>query len=261
MPKQLFKSTIGGKILERFQSLKFAKVAVFVAVLVIAGVTVKLVSSAATANPYASRCPTPHQTVSQGSSGYCVRYLQWSLNQPGGGSHGLSIDGSFGPLTKSAVISFQGSHRDWNGVVLLKDGIVGSRTWWALDKAVPPAGTATPIPTGFATMVRFDSNASRLELSACTSGGTKLVNGVPVLSEVGFQVKSYSDSNEINWVRVYRNGTLVYDFVPSPLTYPFLARSSAVYIAKDQPVNANYEFWAGIEKHPFNFSAGLPQCQ
>ncbi|HSX48182.1 MAG TPA: peptidoglycan-binding domain-containing protein, partial [Candidatus Nanoarchaeia archaeon] len=87
--------------------------------------------TAATSNPYA--CPTPHPTLRSGSSGDCVRYLQWSLNHKNGAT--LAEDGAFGPLTDAAVRAFQTGHRA--AVGNLVDGIVGPNTWGALDSISP----------------------------------------------------------------------------------------------------------------------------
>ena len=72
-----------------------------------------------------------------GSTGEAVRYLQESLTKLGF-SPG-PIDGSFGPKTQTAVISFQTA----KGLVV--DGIVGNNTWAAIDKALqnPPAPTSS----------------------------------------------------------------------------------------------------------------------
>lgn len=66
----------------------------------------------------------PRQTVRSGSHGSCVRVAQSKLNQHGAG---LSVDGAFGPRTRSATIAYQRS------VGLGADGIIGPRTWSALD--------------------------------------------------------------------------------------------------------------------------------
>ncbi len=64
------------------------------------------------------------KTVSQGSNGDAVKAVQHLLKNKFGFS--LTIDGDFGPNTKSAVISFQ------NSKGLTADGIVGTQTWLAL---------------------------------------------------------------------------------------------------------------------------------
>ncbi|WP_313884409.1 GH25 family lysozyme [Streptomyces tropicalis] len=62
-------------------------------------------------------------TVQQGSSGPAVRAVQSQLVAHGAS---LTVDGSFGAATDSAVRSFQSAHS------LTVDGIVGSNTWQAL---------------------------------------------------------------------------------------------------------------------------------
>jgi hypothetical protein len=61
--------------------------------------------------------------LSQGQSGPAVTTLQYLLNQQGAA---LTADGDFGPLTGSAVTSFQSSRG------LTADGIVNASTWNAL---------------------------------------------------------------------------------------------------------------------------------
>lgn len=60
-----------------------------------------------------------------GSEGFVVKVLQCILNSAGA-SPALTIDGIFGPKTKTAAMAFQESH------ALVKDGIVGPKTWAAL---------------------------------------------------------------------------------------------------------------------------------
>lgn len=62
-------------------------------------------------------------TLRSGDNNNAVRGLQTQLNKFG---HGLTIDGSFGPATYSAVRSFQSS----NGLSV--DGIAGPQTWQQL---------------------------------------------------------------------------------------------------------------------------------
>ena len=70
-----------------------------------------------------SGCPT----LRSGSRGSCVTALQQALNAKS--CAGLSVDGSFGPNTKTAVINYQRSKG------LSADGIVGSGTRNSLNSA------------------------------------------------------------------------------------------------------------------------------
>src|SRR3954452_91715 len=69
---------------------------------------------------------TSHATVRQGSKGDEVKAAQNKLNHSGA-SPMLVVDGVFGPLTKAAAIKLQGEKKLW------KDGVVGPKTWAALD--------------------------------------------------------------------------------------------------------------------------------
>ncbi|HSX01203.1 MAG TPA: peptidoglycan-binding domain-containing protein [Candidatus Saccharimonas sp.] len=133
---------------------------------------IKLSSYAATDYHTLAYCPKPHPTIRYGSTGNCVRYMQAALDTSAGGSHGLAIDGSFGPASLSAVKSYQSKHG------LYADGIVGTNTWGSLDAVVPPSsGTST------GSSVTVFSNGSS-SLSACSAGGgyysgsTFIYNGV-----------------------------------------------------------------------------------
>lgn len=77
-------------------------------------------------------------TLQEGSSGPAVATLQNDLDQLG---YNLSQDGQFGPLTRAAVVNFQGRHG------LVTDGIVGPLTWAAINAALPaqlPEGGPAP---------------------------------------------------------------------------------------------------------------------
>lgn len=78
-------------------------------------------------------------TIQQGSTGPYVITLQNDLNVLG---YGLAVDGDFGPLTRAAVVNFQGRQG------IAQDGIVGPITWQHLANAVAAAqGGGSPGPT------------------------------------------------------------------------------------------------------------------
>jgi peptidoglycan hydrolase-like protein with peptidoglycan-binding domain len=96
---------------------------------------------------------TTYPVLRVGSTGSAVSQLQQALVNKG---YSLSVDGAFGPMTKSAVVSFQ------RNVGITADGIVGPVTWSKL-------GTSSGSYTGG------------------TSGGTSGVNSTsyPGLLRVG----------------------------------------------------------------------------
>jgi hypothetical protein len=71
--------------------------------------------------------PASHPVVREGSRGAEVEQLQTRLNEDGA-TPALAVDGAFGPLTRAAVIAFQGRHG------LDADGVVGLRTWGVIDE-------------------------------------------------------------------------------------------------------------------------------
>ena len=80
---------------------------------------------------------TVRKVLRRGSSGADVRTLQEILRKVG---YSLAVDGKFGSMTQTAVLSFQGTHG------LQRDGIVGEMTWAALDaadRAAPERWTVT----------------------------------------------------------------------------------------------------------------------
>lgn len=62
-----------------------------------------------------------------------VKTLQTMLNLFG---YHIPVDGSWGQLTNAAVLDFQRTHKDVNGVQLVADGCAGPLTWGALQKGV-----------------------------------------------------------------------------------------------------------------------------
>lgn len=68
-----------------------------------------------------------YDTIRKGDTGGTVKALQKYLNKLG---NKLDVDGVFGTATRNAVCAFQGGH----GLVV--DGIVGPKTWLAIQKVV-----------------------------------------------------------------------------------------------------------------------------
>ena len=74
--------------------------------------------------------PNPGQpTISPGAAGPVVRRLQRALRRTP--NLGITVDGVFGPQTKTAVTEFQ------QGAGLVADGVVGTPTWDALPDGGP----------------------------------------------------------------------------------------------------------------------------
>jgi peptidoglycan hydrolase-like protein with peptidoglycan-binding domain len=69
-----------------------------------------------------------HPTLRRGAYGEDVKLLQRLLNTKDGHPTLLDVDGAFGPLVEQAVREFQSTHS------LSIDGVVGPKTWAALEK-------------------------------------------------------------------------------------------------------------------------------
>jgi hypothetical protein len=96
-------------------------------------------------------CPVLKDGSTDASAQGKVSVLQKKLKDKGenlgtfGAKHD-GIDGNFGSVTLAAVKSFQGKNKDSQGHVLLIDGIVGARTWWALGGCDAPQAPAPQQP-------------------------------------------------------------------------------------------------------------------
>jgi len=97
--------------------------------LIVVGVGIKLVSNAST-----STCV--QGTFRQGNSGQCVRDIQALLNFAPYGPK-LTVDGRYGPTTKSAVLRYQ------KPMGLVADGVVGPKTWSYICS--PQMGPGVPL--------------------------------------------------------------------------------------------------------------------
>src|SRR5207245_1522733 len=102
--------------------VKILAIALMALSLLVVGYAVSVQKAHADGVSDLAACPT----LSVGSSAHsCVMILQAALNS-NGASPALTVDGSFGPMTKAAVMTYQTAHS------LLADGVVGAHTKAAL---------------------------------------------------------------------------------------------------------------------------------
>lgn len=92
--------------------------------------------------------PTPDTkpTLRRGSSGEYVTLAQTELIKKGYSCGTFGADGEFGAATEKAVKAFQRDHTDQDGNPLTVDGVIGQRTWWALDQTEPTEQYTVMIP-------------------------------------------------------------------------------------------------------------------
>jgi peptidoglycan/xylan/chitin deacetylase (PgdA/CDA1 family)/peptidoglycan hydrolase-like protein with peptidoglycan-binding domain len=96
---------------------------------------------------------TSNPVLRQGSTGSAVQQLQQALVNKG---YSLSVDGAFGPMTKSAVMSFQ------RNVGITADGIVGPVTWSKLGTSSGSytGGTSIGTSTSYPGLLRVGSTGA-----------------------------------------------------------------------------------------------------
>ena len=91
--------------------------------------------------PTPTPTPTPSKpTLKRGSKGEYVTLAQTELIQKGYDCGSFGADGQFGAATEKAVRAFQQSHG------LTVDGIIGQKTWAALDAVEPVVKYMVTIP-------------------------------------------------------------------------------------------------------------------
>lgn len=90
--------------------------------------------------------PTTKPTLRRGDRGVYVTLAQTELTNKGYSCGDKGADGIFGKATENAVKAFQRDHKDADGNPLSVDGIIGQKTWFALDGAAPSTKYTVTIP-------------------------------------------------------------------------------------------------------------------
>ena len=85
--------------------------------------------------------PEKKPTIRKGDRGPYVKECQEDLLALGYSVGSSGADGIFGKNTENGVKAFQKDHKDKDGKQLKVDGIVGEKTWGALDDAIGKIGT------------------------------------------------------------------------------------------------------------------------
>ena len=85
--------------------------------------------------------PEKKPTIRRGSRGPYVKECQEDLLKLGYDVGKTGADEIFGKNTEAAVKAFQREHKDLDGKPLKVDGIVGQKSWGAIDDAIGKIGT------------------------------------------------------------------------------------------------------------------------
>ena len=90
--------------------------------------------------------PTTKPTLRRGDRGVYVALAQTELINKGYSCGSKGADGIFGQATETAVRDFQRDHKDADGKPLSVDGVIGQKTWFALDGAEPATKYTVTVP-------------------------------------------------------------------------------------------------------------------
>ncbi|MFK7766475.1 MAG: peptidoglycan-binding protein [Mariniblastus sp.] len=182
-----------------------------------------------------------------GSRGTAVRTLQSALNAKLRPSPGLSVDGVFGPRTKSAVLAFQ--RQAGIGV----DGVVGPQTQAALASAGSPGGgnpggtPATPVtpPAGtgaeyfpFKSMSNWSYKTSYRAFGSNRSNGTRAHAACDIYFPQGTHIHAITDGVVIEGPYAFYAGTYAIEIDHGSFTARYGEVQQNAQVAKGDQVTA-----------------------
>lgn len=132
-------------------------------------------------------------TLREGSTGSAVKALQVQLRRYG---YSLTVDGSFGPATSSAVRSFQSSKG------LTVDGVVGPNTWRGLIAGVSSSGSTTRAQ--YAQQILNDSGITLLHFC-----GPSYASPRQNMLDTAAGGPAYTGGGDVGKTAVYLNTTML----------------------------------------------------
>ena len=138
----------------------------------------KLLQGSGNITPSVGPTPTPNsqpsynrQEIGRGDSGSDVEYLQKSLISLGYSVGTYGADGDFGLATYKAVVKFQQDHN------LDSDGIVGLKTWAALEEALK--NTTPPADEIYRVRKLWDQPSTQIGAFKQLSNAKAIVDSMP----------------------------------------------------------------------------------
>ncbi|MEF3076864.1 TIGR02594 family protein [Methylobacter sp. Wu1] len=139
-----------------------------------------------------------HTTIRFGSRGADAQYLQNQLNKLLTPHPNLRVDGDFGRRTYEAVQRFQTVKN------LGVDGVVGPKTWKALEGGIVPAPPISSIPSG------NSSNAPWMAVAANEKGQEEIRGSLhnPRIVEYHASTSLQATSDETPWCSAFVNWCL-----------------------------------------------------
>lgn len=139
-----------------------------------------------------------HATIRFGSRGADVQYLQNQLNKILTPHPNLRVDGDFGRRTYEAVQRFQIAKN------LGVDGIVGPKTWKALEGGIVPTPPISSVPSG------NSSNALWMTIATNEKGQVEIPGRLhnPRIVEYHASTSLQATSDETPWCSAFVNWCL-----------------------------------------------------
>jgi len=167
-------------------------------------------------------------TIRSGNTGAPVSTLQATLNAKRGA--GLVVDGKFGPLTLTAVKTFQAT----SGLVV--DGVVGPKTWSALDGAAPLPVLIPQVSIPTVSTSTIGVSRPTLRSGARGTAVSELQTLLNLKNGAGLKVDGIFGSNTLSAVKSFQKSRgLVVDGIVGPKTWAALDAAAIKTLPSSSP--------------------------
>lgn len=214
------------------------------AVAVCAGLGATCVATAGSAAAATSCVTSQRVKIKLGFKGIdSVREAQCRLNALG---YGLTVDGSFGPATDSAVRDFQSKH------ALTVDGVVGTATWAALVSASDSAGGGSSRDAKVNTVLAFArAQLNKPYLKGATGPDKWDCSGLTqqAYKQVGITVARKSTKQHIGFTQVSAANRL-----PGDLIWWQGIDHVGLYLGNDQMIDASHHALHVHQREVYRYS-------